>query len=449
MLSLGLHIAVVMSVGAAQVSGELVVVEDSTGQPHDVTANPASVDLALCAFGARGLYTVKPDAYDAIVVFTTHPMTGPEYTFFGKTPSGYAVRQTDQGVAYGGILIRQPPSAYGSAAELDHCVYMGPLRQWPVSPDGSFELPSGPLGGTYPSGLTGVEVLGHEFGHHWLMFAAHDAADGRGLQALFRADARDPEQSERPKPSVAELHYSHHAGTLSVMYGNAITPLGGDMFKLEGGARKYGPLDQYLMGLRGPEETPPLLVIDDGSQRGLVGTPLSAGQTQVVSGRRVDIPVGDVIRAIGPRSPAYPNTQRCFRFAFVVVTHPGHQATAAELAQVEAYRARFQEWFPFATDGRGSIDARLSPSDPCPTTPVDVVTPSEVGLAVEPLPVDPVFTERPAAPPPLIQPAPMEPEPERLGKLKPGCGCGFGNSGLWVVLFVLGRLARPVWQRRR
>lgn len=446
MLSFSVHIALMMSLSASRVEGELVVVEDLTGQPHDAAANPGSVDLALCAFAGRGLYAVKPDVYDAIVVFTTHPMTEPAYTVFGKTPAGYAVRQTDRGVAYGSFLIRQPPAAYGSAAELDHCAYLGPLRQWPASPDAPFELPAGPLGGTQRMGLTAIEVLGHEFGHHWLMYAGHDANDGRGLQALFRADARDPDRADQPKVSTADLHYSHLAGSLSVMFGNTIVPLGGGMFRLEGGPRKYGALDQYLMGLRGAEETPPLLVIDDGSQRGLQGTPLMTGQTQVVSGRRVDIPVGDVIRALGPRVPAYPATQRCFRFAFVVVTQPGHTAMPAELALVDAYRRRWESWFSFATDGRGSVDTRLSPSDPCPVTPVDTPPPAtEVAVDGVPLPVEPVGVESPA-PPVMTQPPLEVPEPERLGKLKPGCGCGFGNAAAWLLLLPL---AVGAWRRRR
>src|SRR6185295_15567690 len=120
----------------------------------------------------------------------------------------------------------------------------------------------------------------------------------------------------------------------------------------EGGDRKYGPLDQYLMGLRAASETPPLMAIDDGSGRGLIAPPLPKGQSQVVSGTAVNISVNDVIRAIGPRVPAYPNTQKCFRMAFVLVTQPGHAATVDEIALVDGYRRRWEQWFPWATDGR-------------------------------------------------------------------------------------------------
>ena len=434
-LSLAANITFVMVLGATRVAGDIVVVEDTTGQPHDTTANLGSVELALCSFAARGLYTVMPDSYDAVISFTTHPMTGPQYALMGKTPAGNLVRQTDKGVAYGGFLIRKPPSEYGSAATLKHCVYMGPTSLLPTNPDSSYDVAAGPFGGTNPSGVTGIELLGHEFGHHWMAFAAHDAADGRGLQALFRGDPRDPEQSDREKPAAAGVHYSHLANTHSVMYGNFITRLGGGMFRLEGGARKYGPMDQYLMGLRGAHETPPLLAIDDGSQRGLIGTPLTKGQVQVVSGTGVEIPVADVIRAIGPRVPAYPNAQRCFRMAFVLITHPGHTATAQEIALVDAYRRRWEQWFPWATDGRGATDTRLSPADPCPVVPVDVEPPGEGAVSGAPLPPPAVQVALPEPEPVTPMPEPMMEDP--IYKLRPGCGCGAVEGGWLVAVLAL------------
>lgn len=444
-LSFTANITLMMVLGGARVSGEVVIVEDTTGQPHDPTVNLGSVDLALCSFAARGLYSVMRDDYDMVVSFTTHPMSGPQYAFMGRTPSGNLVRQTAQGVSYGGWLIRKQPSEYGSAAKLKHCVYMGPSSALPANPDGSYDVIAGPLGGTRPSGVTGIEVLGHEVGHHWLVFGAHDANDGRGLRALFRLDDRDPEQSDRPYPAAAGVHYSHYADSHSVMYGNFITPLGGGMFKLAGGDRKYGPFDQYFMGLRAPHETPPLLAIDDGSQRGLSGDPLQKGQTQTVSGTGVMIPVDDVIRALGPRLPAYPNTQRCFRMAFVLITHPGHAATAQELALVDAYRRRWEQWFPWATDGRGSTDTRLAPENPCPMTPVDVEPPGEGAVSGAPLP-PPALEVAASEPPPIDpQPEPMKPAvPEDpIYRLRnSGCGCGAAD-GLALVALAALVLLRP------
>jgi hypothetical protein len=418
---------------APYVSGEVVVVDDPAGAATDLTANLGDMGLTLCSFASRGALSFLPDDYDAIVSFSTDPMNGPQYTLQAQTPEGNPVRQTEHGVAYGSFLLRLPPSSYGSAATLKHCIYMGPTRLLPATPDAPFMLAAGPFGvsGTYDSGGTGIEVLGHEFGHHWLVWAGSDSGDGTGVQALFRGDARDPDNMQ-PPVSAANLHYSFYADSHSVMHGNWVTSLGGGDYKLEGGDRRYGLLDMYLMGLRSEAETPPLLALDDGTHRGLAQMPLPKGQSQIVHEMTpVEIPVQDIIRAIGPRVPAYPATQRCFRVAFVMVTQPGHTATPQEIALVDSYRTRWESWFSWATDGRAITDTRLMTTEPCPGTPTDF------------LPVNgetPQWTR--ALPPPPAELAPaseMGTPPDEnmeLTKLKPRCECTAG-PGLFVALAVL------------
>ncbi len=250
---------------AGVVNGEVVVVADTTGSAHSTTNLVAGVGSTLCAFAARGVAYAKPDVFDVVVAFTTDPLTGGLPVGSPATPKGTIVRASGSGYAYGSPLIVLPPSEYGSASRLAHCVYMGPVQNLPVDPDDDFRLPAFPSG-TAPSGVTGIELLGHELGHHWLVQSAFDR--GAGQRALHRADAREPADTLEARVSMATLHYSHLTDSQSVMYGNFITPLGNGQFKLEGGARKYGPMDQYLMGLRAPQDAPPLLVIDDGSQQG-------------------------------------------------------------------------------------------------------------------------------------------------------------------------------------
>ncbi len=366
---------------AARVDGDVVVVEDAQGSAHTGFAGLA---LNVCTFATRGLYTLLGDDFDAVMVFTTHPLQGLQYTT-AVTPVGYSVRQPDPGVAYGSVLTPRSPAEYGSAATLQHCVFMGPMRTLPPSPESEFAL-----------GLKAIEVLGHEFGHHWLLYAAFDKNDGAGPQALLRANLRDGAAGDPIASST--LHYSTLADSHSVMLGSFITPLGGGDFLLEGGARKYGPLDQYLMGLRRPQETPPMLVVDDGSHLGLYEQPLRPGESVMRSGTAVMVAVDDVVRAHGVRSPAYPNAQTCWRTAFILVTHQGHTATAQELAVVEGYRTRWETWFLWATDGRGQVntqldattcaaaqlplDAGVPPPDAATVTPPD----SGAGDAFVPLP---------------------------------------------------------------
>ncbi len=410
--------------GAPTVSGDVVVVDDTTGDPFDVSKHPGAIDLSVCAFGAQGLYQVKPNVYDAVFVFTTHPMTG-LLTLF-STPAGNLVRQTDQGVAYGSFLIRQPPSAYGSAATLKHCVFAGSLAALPAHPDDPFTVQSSPFGGQSSTGVTGIGMLGHEFGHHWGVYAAYDKGDGRGPQALFRGNTR--EDTQNSPITTSNLHWSALADTHSVMFGNFITDNQDGTFTLAGGDHRYGYFDQYLMGLRSAAETPPLLVIDDGSGLGSADYPVPPGQTQAVSGDAVSVSIDDVIRADGPRVPAYPDAQRCFRAAFVLVTQQGHVATPQEIALVDAYRQRWESWFAWATDARGSSDTRLDATDACPPMPPpDAGNPEpDAGVPEADAGAPDAGSQDDAGTPGEMLGPPPEDNPPVLvptTKLRPGCGC--------------------------
>lgn len=409
---------------AGVVHGDVVVVADTNGGAHTTSNLVAGLGSTLCAFGARGLYFAKPDVFDVVVTFTTHPLSGSPVGS-PATPKGTVVRATGTGYTWGSPLIVLQPGEFGSPSRLSHCVYMGPVQNLPADPDDDFLLPSFPTG-TMPSGVTGIEVLGHELGHHWLVQSAYD--QGGGLRAMHRADGREPADNPADRVSMAQLHYSHLADSQSVMYGNFITPLGNGQFRLEGGARKFGPMDQYFMGLRAPEDTPPMLVINDGSQMGLIGTPLRRGESQVVSGTAVNVSVADFVRAQGVRTPAFPDAKRCLRVAFVLVTQQGTTATPQQLALVDAYRRRFERWFPFATDGRANGVTSLDVFEPCPEPPLDggVVEPVDAGVEVD-AGVDAGATTEDDAGVEL----PGEEEPPRDGgfydpttkKYRPGCDC--------------------------
>lgn len=167
--------------------------------------------------------------------------------------------------------------------------------------------------------------------------------------------------------------------------------------------------------------------------------------------------------------PAYPNTQKCFRVAFVVVSGQGKTPTAADIAKIDAYRLRFEQWFTVATDGRGTMDTRLNGTG-CIVPPSDggtVIVP-DAGVVVDAgsadagqdagrtLPPDAGPQEPDAGPPLTADAGPTEdPDAGRVpnkwetrvdmptSKLRPGCGCtGVGGGLSWVVLLSLGVLAR-------
>ena len=453
--------------------GQVMVVDDTTGAQHDPDQLPplGLMGEALCKYAAKGLYTQFTDQYDGVVMFTTHPMNtmalGIQNTMLGNI-----VRQTDQGISDTAFISLggNPAVSYGSPAKLSHCVFMGSLPQLPQSPDDQATMLFGgflPIG----MGITGAELMGHEYGHHWMLWATYDKNDGKGKRYLMRGDTSASPQD----PASPNGHYNHYSDARSVMYGSFITKLGPGNYKLEGGVRKYNHFDQYFMGLRAANEVSPLMIVDDGSNsgRGAAVQPIwRTGGGMSMTGSDFTVDIADVVRAVGPRVPSSATAQKCLRVAFVLVSHQGHVASAAEIAKVDAYRQRFQSWWTFATDGRGQMDTTLTGPAGCqagdggvvlvpdagrPDAGVDAGVP-DAGRPVEPdagqpmtpdagsvadagqqNPVEPVDAGRP--------PGKWDTQVDQgTNKLKPGCGCQGTQPGLLGLFSLLGLAAR---RRRR
>jgi uncharacterized protein (TIGR03382 family) len=450
--------------------GQVMVVEDTTGAQHDPDQLPplGLMGTSLCQFAAKGLYTQFADQYDGVVMFTTHPMNTMELGM-QNTMLGNIVRQTDQGISDVGFasIGGNPATTYGSAAKLGQCVYMGSLPQLPLSPD---DQATTLFGGFLPigMGITGAELMGHEYGHHWLLWATYDKNDGKGKRYLLRGDTSPSAQD----PAQPNGHWNHYADARSVMYGSFITKTGPGAYKLEGGVRKYNHFDQYFMGLRAASEVSPIMIVDDGSNsdRGAAVQPYwRTGGGMTMTGNDFSVDIADVIRAIGPRIPSSANSQKCLRVAFVLVAHQGHVATAAEIAKVDAYRSRFQSWWTFATDGRGFMDTALTGPAGCQGGGTDggVVTVPDAGVSVVDAGVPDAGTAADAGtvvapdagstpdagttadagevPGEIVDaghiPTKWETQVTGTDKLKPGCGCQ-GADGMLALVTLIGLALR-------
>jgi hypothetical protein len=78
------------------------------------------------------------------------------------------------------------------------------------------------------------------------------------------------------------------------------------------------------------------------------------------TGTRIDLTVDDVIAAEGPRSPAFPDTQRGFRAAFVLLTRPENPATAADLANVRHKMNLWASVWPETVGFEASVETELA-----------------------------------------------------------------------------------------
>lgn len=323
----------VARLAVAQVTtiGDVIVVPDATGSIHQrlgsIAIGLTPAQGLACQDAARAALGTLPDAYDFLAVFLSEPISGP-----ANVPFFQQARVTAQNIGQNPLLNDGTP--FGSRAQLKGCIFMGSIQRLPADPDAL-----APNLGSAVTGMTGMEALGHEFGHAWLVGADYDV--GFGKQEDLRSGDR---------------HYQARVDSRSVMFGGCIDPLGGGDYRVKPCARGYNSMDLYFMGLAPPSAVQPLLlVLGQGSND--PPYPLPPGASPVtISGSERRVGVDAVIRQMGQRSPAYPATQRCFRTGFVYVSR--NAVNPASVVTVDAYRRRFETWFSAATNGSGSIDTR-------------------------------------------------------------------------------------------
>ena len=282
-------------------------------------------DIDLTAV-ARAFYGSFGDDYQQLVVYTNR-------NYIPRSQGAFAFETTIRNSISGiGSATTNTGSAYGSAATLESMVLMDSITKYSANPSDLILREE-----------TTLSVLAHEVGHRWLATARFSDGGTTSTELLGRQQA----------------HWSFYMNSSgSHDEGNAIQDLGGGVFKTGPTSQRYGPLDQYLMGIRQSSEVPPFFVIRnavlDGAQ-----TAERAPQSNVeIKGVRKDVTIADVIAAMGPRNPAPAPTAAPWRIAFLYVTD-GNAQDAAAVAQVDRIRSQFESYFPLSTEGRLTIETRL------------------------------------------------------------------------------------------
>jgi hypothetical protein len=263
------------------------------------------------------------DDYDILIVWL-----GFNQSLGGAFAYEFTVKNEIEGIGAGVFDISQ---AMGSKGRMRAFVQMGALSRYPADPH---QLVPGI--GTNST----MDVLGQEAGHRWAAHVRFMDGNGEHSHDLLGRD---------------ESHWSSCHDTLaSDMEGNAIQDQGGGRFLTTESTERFSPLDQYLMGLRGPEDVPPFFYATP------CPNPARGPEENVnINGSRVDVTIDQVIAAEGPRVPPASRAPKVFNMAFVLLSEG--EPSAEQVAHVDAIRAAWEEYFPAAVDFNGDVDTTLRP----------------------------------------------------------------------------------------
>jgi hypothetical protein len=312
-------------------AGEIAVLEDDgTFFFPDKDGNP-NLDVAATA---RAFYRTHGDDYDQLAIWLASGLSN----WLGSPTARAAAWPVRNDVGGIGLSLFGFNGALGLPGRLQTVLTMNGLHFYPDDP--AAEVPG------LPNYVT-QDVLAHEFGHQWLAYPLVESVGGPGSDLLGRSFQ----------------HWSFFFDSDgSFMEGPDWEAVGPDTFRSRPPIVRFGPLDQYLMGVRPPAEVGPLLVLSDAATFTPPGpyVPYSDPDSQLTAvGPATWFAVDDVIAANGPRTPGAAAAPDTLRVGFVLVVPRGSDATPADLEKLEVIRAAFPATVTAATGGRMTVDATL------------------------------------------------------------------------------------------
>jgi uncharacterized protein (TIGR03437 family) len=278
---------------------------------------------------ARRFYETHDDAYDYLAFFNANGVQPGAGVLAFET----SVRTNRLGI---GDIPVDVGRQYGSASRLQAVLNMGPLANYPANPNSAHPLRSS-------TGDTGLTVFAHEIGHLFLAFSS----------------VRNPNNSAaRPMLGRQLFHWNFRFNSdASILEGNRIRddgPNANPRFTTTATVEGWAALDQYLMGLRAPEDVPPTFLVENAST---TQTDPRVGVT--FNGERRDVTVDDLIAADGRRIPDHTVEQRRFRLAMILIVPEGTTAGPQDLALLERYRDELESAWPRYSANRGAIDTGI------------------------------------------------------------------------------------------
>ena len=340
----GVSNAVVGIMPGRMEGGEPVAADLSAGLSQPMESAVAEIFSPTSALdllaAARRFYQNHDDGYDFLVLFNDVGLQLGGTTFASAT----GIRNRVLGI--GDVLAPGFPvfdfgADFGSARRLQTFMNMGPLSNYPNDP--TMRIPA--VGEN-----TTLAVITHEAGHRFLAYPLFldPLSNGSSTRLLGRQLA----------------HWSFFFNSkASLLEGNEIEDAGlsSPRFRTSDAVSRFSDLDQYLMGLRRPDEVTPSFVVSN--THNFSPGPRSAAsppETGVrFDGTRSEVTLDMITAVEGPRIPDSTVAQRDFRFAFVLLVSEGAQPSAGSLAKLENFRSQWEAYFEAAADQRSTAETEL------------------------------------------------------------------------------------------
>lgn len=322
----------------------------SPGPIAEIFSPSTQLDLVAVT---RRFYQTHEDSYEFLVVFTNF-----DFDLDGAFAFEVNVANDVTGIG----VLSDPPvfnfSRFFGSARLQSLLNMGSLRRYPVDPETVF--------------LRGVDstlsILGQEAGHRFLSYVTWNDPEGSAQStALLGRDLQ---------------HWSFFFNSdASVLEGNRIRDNGNGSFTTIGAVEQYSALDQYLWGLRSPEEVSGSFLVKDPSP---ASSPARAPQLNVgFFGRRADVTLDQIIAANGPRIPNAVIAPKNFNFAFLLVVPRNTEAGTEDIARLDRIRQGWEGFFSRATSARGTASTSLARSLRWTPSPLGLFSGTTVPAQVE------------------------------------------------------------------
>jgi hypothetical protein len=295
--------------------------QTSAGALAESFSTSASLDTVAIA---RRFYQTHGDEFEQLVIFSNK-----RFLEQGTIAYESTIKNMIGGI---GDPIIDISESFGSAGRLESVVVMDSVLKFPPDVTRKYLGPDSALA-----------VLAHETGHRWLAYALFRQPDGSASDELLGRQ---------------RAHWSFHFDSdASYLEGNDIQDLGGGQFETVAASERYSALDQYFMGLRAPEEVPPLFFVRDvpGAEGAREESPRIGARFQ---GTRVDLALADIIDVLGPRTPSVADSPKTFAQAYIFVV-VDEEPNPSDIARVESFQALFPAYFAAACEGRMALTTTL------------------------------------------------------------------------------------------